>query len=88
MGLADALGKTTNVESDSGFERDTSMSGRRVREKYDRQAKHGELSVILATRFEVDVAGDGFDITALERALGSVDLPRLESLKDARGSGR
>jgi hypothetical protein len=82
LDVAGSLVQTTTSESASGFERDQTISGRSVHEKYDAKAKKGDLSVILAKRFEVDVAGDGVDMNTLEQSLGQVDLARLESMKD------
>ncbi len=82
MDLAGSLVQTTTSESAAGFERDQTLSGRSVHEKYDARAKKGDLSVILAKRFEVDVEGEGVDMNTLERSLAQVDLARLESMKD------
>ena len=82
MGLAGTLVQTSTSESDSGYERDQVIAGRTVHEKYDTKARKGDLSVILAKRFEVDVSGDGVDMGTLEQSLGQVDLARLESMKD------
>jgi hypothetical protein len=79
---ASSLVQNTTSESASGFERDQIISGRAVHEKYDATAKKGDLSVILAKRFEVDVAGDGVDMNTLEKSLAQIDLARLESMKD------
>jgi hypothetical protein len=88
MDLAGALSQTTNSESDSGYEKDTTLGGRAVHEKYDSKARHGELSTIIAKRFEVDVTGDAVDMSTLEQDLGAVDLARLESMKDAGAQAR
>jgi hypothetical protein len=82
MDLAGSLVQNTTSESASGFERDQAIGGRSVHEKYDAKAKKGDLTVIVAKRFEVDVAGDGVDMNTLEQSLGEVDLTRLESMKD------
>jgi hypothetical protein len=82
VGLAGSLVQNTTSESTDGFERDQTIAGRSVHEKYDAKARKGDLSVILAKRFEVDVSGDGVDMDTLERSLGQVDLARLESMKD------
>jgi hypothetical protein len=37
----------------------------------------------VAKRYGVDVSGDNVGMDALRRALGQVDLARLESMKDA-----
>ena len=82
LDVAGSLVQTTTSESATGFERDQVIGGRSVHEKYDARAKKGDLSVIVAKRFEVDVAGDGVDMNTLEQSLGQVDLARLESMKD------
>ncbi len=81
--LAGNLAHTEESESASGFEKDIIIDGRSVHEKYDNGSKHGEISVIVAKRFEVDVSGDHVDMEALQLALAQVDLGHLESMKDA-----
>jgi hypothetical protein len=81
--IASGLEQTTDAQTANGFERDASIGGRRVHEKYSNAGRHGELQVIVAKRFAVDVEGNGVDMAALEQALGQVDLGRLESMKGA-----
>jgi len=66
----------------AGFETDQNIGGRSVHEKTGATAKKGALGVIVAKRFELDVAGDGVDKNSLEQSLGQLDLARLESMKD------
>jgi hypothetical protein len=85
-GLLDAasgLVPTGETQTDTGFEKDTVLNGRAVHEKYDRRSGDGEVSAIIAKRFSVEVTGQGIDIAQLEKTLGSLDLARLESMKDA-----
>jgi hypothetical protein len=82
LDVAGSLVQTTTSESASGFERDQAIGGRSVHEKYDAKAKKGDLSVIVAKRFEVDVGGEGVDMNTLEQSLSQVDLARLEAMKD------
>ncbi len=84
-GLMDAAGALVGSEaseSDAGYEKDASIGGRTVHEKYDNKGRHGEVETIVAKRFEVDVSGDSVDMATLERYLGSVDLAKLESMRD------
>lgn len=81
--LAGGLIQNTTSESDSGFEKDVSIGGRTVHEKYDARNKQGDVSVILAKRFSVDISGSGVDMHTLEQSLGQIDLSRLESMKNA-----
>jgi hypothetical protein len=82
MDLAGALVQNTTSQSDTGYEKDTVIGGRSVHEKFDSKARKGDLSVMLAKRFQVEITGDGVDMSSLEQALGQVDLAHLESMKD------
>jgi hypothetical protein len=68
---------------DTGFEKDTTIGGRNVHEKYDNKSRHGELIAIVASRFTVSVTSDGVDVGTLEQYAGLVDLSKLEATKDA-----
>jgi len=84
-GLMDAAGgiaQSVTSESDAGFERNTTVGGMAAHEKYDNRSKHGDLSVIVAKRFVVDVSGDSVDMNALEQYAGAVDFSRLAAMKD------
>jgi Yip1 domain len=80
--MAGAMVQDANSESDTGYERTTTVDGRLLHEKYEKPARHGDITVIVAKRFAVDVEGEGVDMAALEHALGAVDFARLESMKD------
>ncbi len=81
MGLSDALGKETDAESDAGYEKDVTLGGRPMHEKYTNANRQGTLQVIVAKRFEVDVNGTGVSMDALHAAMGQVDLAKLEAMK-------
>ena len=83
MDLAGSLVQNTTSESDSGYEKDVVIAGRTVHEKYDTRERKGDLSVLLAKRYTVDITGNGVDMRSLEQSLGQIDLARLESMKDA-----
>jgi len=80
--MAGAMVQDANSESDTGYERTTTVGGRLLHEKYEKASKHGDITVIVAKRFAVDVEGDGVDMGALELDLAAIDLDRLESMKD------
>lgn len=84
-GLMDAAGgiaQGITSESDTGFERNATIGGQIAHEKYDNRSKHGELSVIVAKRFAVDVTGDAVDMSTLEQYAGTIDFSRLQAMKD------
>lgn len=82
LGMAESLEQTTDSQSATGFERDTSIGAYRAHEKYTNAGRHGELQVIVAKRFSVDIDGNGVDMRALEQALAQVDLGRLAAMKN------
>ncbi len=59
-----------------------------MHEKYDNPGKHGVLTAMIAKRYQVELTGDGVDMGTLEKALGSVDLSRLEAMKDQGGPAK
>lgn len=83
MDMAASMDVKEATESDSGFEKDVSLGGRKVHEKYDRNSRHGEISTLVARRFAVDISGDNVSMEDLERSLAAVDLKSLEGMKDA-----
>ena len=68
-------------ESDTGYEKTTTFNGYKAHEKYDKQNKSGEISVLVGDRFVVEVDGRGVDIDAIKSTLGKVDLGKLNSMK-------
>jgi len=82
MDLAGSLIQNTTSESDSGYEKDVAIGCRTVHEKYDARNKQGELSIVLAKRFSVDISGNNVNMGSLEQSLSQIDLARLESMKD------
>ncbi len=56
------------------------MNGQIVHERYDRRAKNGEISIILAERFNVAVRGNGVDAAALQGAIKQIDLAAIVAL--------
>jgi hypothetical protein len=71
-------------ETLTGYERTRQVSGQLVHERYDRQQKDGETSVLVGGRFSVSVRGLGVDASQLTGALQAVDLARLPKLVAAK----
>lgn len=84
-GLAGLAEMANSNESEQGdnYEKNETIGGYRVHEKWDASSKHGELSLIVAKRYGVDVTGDNVDMDALKNALAQVDLRKLDAMKDA-----
>ena len=83
LNVAGSMAASNTSESDTGFEKDTTIAGRNVHEKYDNRSKHGELIAIVANRFSVSVTGDGVDVGKLEQYAALLDFSKLDALKDA-----
>jgi hypothetical protein len=83
LNVAGSMAASATSESDTGFEKDTTIGGRNVHEKYDNRSKHGELIAIVANRFSVAVTGDGVDVGTLEKYAALVDFSKLDAMRDA-----
>lgn len=74
-----------NVEIDkegtSGYERTTTVAGRKAYERYEAATRTGALDVIVAGRFIVGAKATGVEMKVFREAVGKLDLSRLEELK-------
>jgi len=70
-------------ESETGYEKTTTINGRKAHELYEKEGKHGEFTVLVANRFIVETIGDGVKMDAIKGAAGKVDLSKLEAMKMA-----
>lgn len=68
-------------ETDTGYEKTTTYNGYKSHEKYDKQNKSGEVSVMVGDRFVVEVDGSNVEIDVIKDALGKVNLGKLNSMK-------
>ena len=69
-------------ESETSYERSMTIKGYKGYERYDRQANSGEVQVLVAGRFVVEVNGNNMPMDAIKAALDKVDLGKLESMKN------
>lgn len=69
-------------ETETSYERSVTINGHKGYEKYDRQANSGEVQVLVAGRFVVEVDGNNMPMDAIKAALEKVDLGKLESMKN------
>lgn len=74
-----------NVEIDkegtSGYERTTTVAGRKAYERYDAASRTGELDVIVAGRFIVGAKATGVEMKVFKEAVAKLDLEKLDALK-------
>jgi hypothetical protein len=69
-------------ETDTGYEKTGTANGRRFHERYDKNSKSGEYTVIVGNRFMVEINGHGTDMTTMKKGIDQVNLAKLESMKD------
>ena len=82
MALAGWAGVEGVKEDDSGSERTYKVDGRLTHEKSSKTGGTNEYAVVLGDRFMVSAKGNGVDLNALKAAVSSLDLAKLESMKD------
>jgi hypothetical protein len=80
-GLAAKFNPNIEKETDTGYERTTKVDGQLLHERYDRRARSGEMSIIVADRFAVTVRGDGVEPAALTSTLKQIDLVTLAAAR-------
>ena len=73
---------TVDRESGESYEKSTEVKGFRALEKYDRANKSGELSVLVAGRFSVEVSGNQVTMDAIKGAFDKIDLGKLDGMKN------
>ncbi len=69
-------------ESDDGFERTFEYKGHKAFEKYNTKYQDGEVQVLVAKRFMVEVKGNDTPMEKIHSSLGEVNIGDLESMKE------
>lgn len=64
-------------ETDTGYEKTTTINGCKGMEKYDTQNKEGSIQILVADRFIVDVQGYNTTMEAIKKAVDQIDLKKL-----------
>ncbi|MCE7067778.1 hypothetical protein [Dyadobacter sp. CY326] len=81
MALAGWSMAEIDKETTTGYEKTTKIEGYKGFEKYDNESKSGELNVLVADRFVVNVQGNNVSIDQLKGALKDLNLAKLSDLK-------
>ena len=83
IGLAGWVGVQGEKEDDYGSEKTQKIGGRLVHEKISKKSGgENEFGIVLGDRFMVSATGRGVDINTLKAAVASLDLGKLEAMKD------
>jgi hypothetical protein len=75
-------------ETDTGYEKTLVHKGFKAMRRYDRGAKGGQMQVFVASRFMVDVEGDGVEDADIEALVGRVDVGKLSTLRPAPAAAK
>jgi len=82
VGLAGWAGVQEEKEDQYGSERTGKVDGRLTHEKISKSGGANEFGVVLGDRFMVSATGGGVDLPELKAAVASLDLGKLEAMKD------
>ena len=69
-------------ESDDGFERTFEYKGHKAYGKYNTNYQDGEVQVLVAKRFMLEVKGNDAPMEKIHSALDEINIDELESMKD------
>ncbi|KAA0991017.1 hypothetical protein [Dyadobacter aurulentus] len=81
MALATWSMAEIDKETTDGYEKTTQLEGYKAFEKYNNASKSGEINVLVADRYVVNVEGDNVSVDQLKEALKDIDLTELAGLK-------
>ncbi|NUO72736.1 MAG: YIP1 family protein [Frateuria sp.] len=82
MAMAGAMAPEEEKSTDHGYEKTYTADGRLTHESWDDQSKNGEYSVVVGQRFTVKANGNASSIDDLKQAVASVDIAKLEAMKN------
>ncbi|CAG5070191.1 hypothetical protein DYBT9623_02931 [Dyadobacter sp. CECT 9623] len=81
MALATWSMAEIDKETADGYEKTTQLDGYKAFEKYNSTIKAGEINVLVADRYVVNVEGNNISVDQLKEALKDINLVKLEALK-------
>jgi hypothetical protein len=81
MGMAAWTMVEVDKETKTGYERTTRFGKYKGFEKYEKDGQYGELNLIVADRYILNVKGSNIGIDDLKSTLKDMDLDRLAALK-------
>jgi hypothetical protein len=83
MGLASWAGVEGEKDDDSASEKTQKVGGRLVHERSSKTGGSNEFGLVLGDRFMVSAKGNGVSLNELKSAVSSLDLAKLEGMKEA-----
>jgi hypothetical protein len=79
MKMATAAWSMTEMESedDNGYERTTTVNGNKAFEKYEKDQKHAQLTVMIKDRYILNLDGKNITVDELKKAMNDLNLSDL-----------
>lgn len=68
-------------ETSDGYEKTSTVSGRKLHEKWDKSGQHGSVQMVVGNRFMVDVDAQGIEMNDVKSLIGKIDVAKLEAMK-------
>ena len=68
-------------ETSSGYEKTSTVGGRKLHEKWNKSGQHGEIQLVVGNRFMVEVDAQGIEMEQVKALLSKVDVAMLERMK-------
>lgn len=81
MGMAAWSMTSMDKETETGYEKTTEYEGHKAFEKYNSKSKDGDISVLIANRFIVNVSGNNVSMDKIKATLSDIDLDKLADLQ-------
>ena len=81
MALAAWTMADIDKETDDGYEKTTKVEGHKAFEKYNNKSKSGEVNVLVADRFVVNINVDNLTADQMKDLVGDLNLGKLEDMK-------
>lgn len=81
MSLASWTTIEVDRETETGYERTTTIDGYKAFEEYDRERKEGKVSILTGGRYIVNVEGQNVEEGAMRAVLDELDLEAIMSLE-------
>uniref|UniRef100_A0A7V2ZMA1 Lipoprotein n=1 Tax=Ignavibacterium album TaxID=591197 RepID=A0A7V2ZMA1_9BACT len=69
-------------ETEDGYEKTFVYKSNKGYERYNNNSKDGEVSVLVARRFVVEINGNNVSMNELKSTLDLIDISKLEAMKD------
>ena len=68
-------------ESSSGYEKTSTVNGRKLHEKWQKASKEGEATLVVGNRFLLEIGASGVEMNDVKALLSKVDVAKLEAMK-------